>query len=80
METKLTFNMAEAAEAVGVSIPTMVEFVQDKDFPAFKVGASLGDSLRPVKTMVGTAGRTAPPVSGERGLTWARCLTPCARA
>lgn len=38
METKLTFNMAEAAEAVGVSIPTMVEFVQDKDFPAFKVG------------------------------------------
>ena len=34
----LTFNMAEAAEAVGVSIPTMADFVQREDFPAFKAG------------------------------------------
>lgn len=35
---KLAYNMQEAAEAVGVSRPTMAELIHQKGFPAIRVG------------------------------------------
>lgn len=38
METRLAFDLKAAAEAAGVSIPTMRELAQRPDFPAFRAG------------------------------------------
>lgn len=38
MATKFAFDMKSAAEAAGVSIPTMRELAQRPDFPAFRAG------------------------------------------
>ena len=35
---KLAFNLAQAAEAIGVSRPTMSTLVRTEGFPAFRVG------------------------------------------
>ena len=36
--TKLAYTLKEAAEAIGVSEPTMHAMVQQPGFPAFRVG------------------------------------------
>ena len=38
MDMKLALNMAEAAKLAGVSVPTMRQLANQKDFPAFRSG------------------------------------------
>lgn len=38
MENKITLNMNEAAQLVGVSVPVMRELAQRPDFPSIRVG------------------------------------------
>lgn len=38
MEKKLTYTVKEAAEVAGVSTVTMLGWVKQSDFPAFRVG------------------------------------------
>lgn len=35
---KMTLNLKEAAEELGISEPTMRELIRQKDFPAMKIG------------------------------------------
>ena len=38
MVEKLTYSVTEAAEALGVSRPTMYELIHREEFPSLKVG------------------------------------------
>lgn len=38
MENKISLNMNEAAQLVGVSVPVMRTLAQRSDFPSFRVG------------------------------------------
>ena len=35
---KITLNVTEAAEALGVSRPTLYQLIHRSDFPSFKIG------------------------------------------
>lgn len=39
MVEKLTYSVTEAAEALGVSRPTIYELIRREGFPTFKVGS-----------------------------------------
>ena len=39
MSDKLTLNITEAAEALGVSRPTMYQLIRREDFPSFHIGS-----------------------------------------
>lgn len=39
MTEKLTYSVTEAAEALGVSRPTMYELIRKEGFPSLKVGS-----------------------------------------
>ncbi len=38
MDSRVTLNLSQAADTLGVSVPTMRTLVNRADFPAFKIG------------------------------------------
>ncbi|MDO4982163.1 MAG: helix-turn-helix domain-containing protein [Eubacteriales bacterium] len=38
IDKKLTYNISETAEVLGISRPTMYELLHREDFPSFRVG------------------------------------------
>lgn len=58
----LAYSVNEAAQALGVSKPTLYKYVNREDFPSFKVG---GRTLISVEGLRGWVRRQACPVDND---------------